>query len=371
MQEYVVIVIGAGIAGVSAAAQLAADAKVAILEMESQPGYHATGRSAAYFAPAYGNATVRNLTAASEGFYREPPPGFTDVPLLRPRPALFIGGEDQRAGLESLHADNPSLERVDGDALRRLVPVLKENQVLAGLLDAGGGDLDVAAILQGFLQRFRARGGRMLTDHGVGGLAYKRGAWRVVAGDSEFAAPVVVNAAGAWADRVAVLAGLQPVGLTPMRRTAFLVDAPAGIEIADWPLVVDADEQFYFKPDAGRILVSPADETPSEPCDAQAEDLDIAVAVDRLTRVADIDVRHVRHRWAGLRTFAPDRTFVVGFDPRADGFFWLAGQGGYGVQTAPGIARLAAHLLTGRELPADFTTVGDSVTAVLPDRLLR
>jgi len=313
---------------------------------------------------------VRNLTAASEGFYREPPPGFTDVPLLRPRPALFIGREDQRAGLESMRADNRSLDVVDGDALRRLVPVLKENEVRVGLLDSGGGDLDVSAILQGFLQLFRARGGRMLTGHGVGALAYGHGAWRVEAGDSSLTAPVVVNAAGAWADRLAVLAGLQPLGLTPMRRTAFLVDAPDGIDIADWPLVIDADEQFYFKPDAGRILVSPADETPSEPCDAQAEELDIAIAVDRLMRVADIDVRHIRHRWAGLRTFAPDRTFIVGFDPRADGFFWLAGQGGYGVQTAPGIAQLAAHLLTRRALPPDFSAIGTSVTAVLPDRLL-
>jgi D-arginine dehydrogenase len=182
---------------------------------------------------------------------------------------------------------------------------------------------------------------------------------------------VVVNAAGAWADRVASLAGLPALGIRPLRRTALTVAAPAGMDTRSWPNMIDADEAFYFKPEAGHILISPADETPSEPCDAQPEDYDVAVGVDRFERATGLDIRQVVNRWAGLRTFAPDRVFVAGFDPRSEGFFWLAGQGGYGIQSAPALAQLTRYLVQGTEPDPAFAIVRDHVAAVAPDRLLQ
>lgn len=363
-----IIIVGAGIAGVSAAWALADSARVLVLERESQPGFHATGRSAAYFAPAYGNAVVRQLTAASSNFYFSPPAGFTDVPLLHPRRGLFIGRQDQAESIGAMVTENPSLQRIDGAALAAQVPILNLDVIRQGLLDDAGGDLDVDAILQGFLKGSRLKGGELITGTAIRDITRKSGTWHLDCGNREFAAPVLVNAAGAWADQLAQAAGVGPLGLIPRRRTALLVDAPAGQDITHWPLVIDVDEQFYFKPDAGQILVSPADETPSPACDAQADELDVAIAVDRLMAATSIEVRRVNHRWAGLRTFAADKTFVVGFDPRAEGFFWLAGQGGYGVQSAPGVAQLARDLLLESAPPPSLAPVIDLVA---PGRFLR
>ncbi len=365
---YDIVVIGGGIAGMSAAAELALDANVLLLEMESAPGYHATGRSAAYFAPAYGNATVRNLTALSEAFFRDPPPGFTSVPLLRDRVSLFVGTAGQQASVASMQAENSGLLALDSQAACELVPALKPEALAAALLDGDGGDLDVDAILQGFRRLLRFRGGEVVTSARVERLSSRGGAWKIHSGERVFEAGIVVNAAGAWADQVSRLAGLAPLGLVPKRRTALLIDAPAGLNIQEWPLVIDIDEQFYFKPDAGQLLISPADETPSEPCDAQPRELDIALAVDRVCEVAAIDVRRVNHSWAGLRTFAPDKTFVVGFDARAAGFFWLAGQGGYGVQSSPGMAQLTRLLITNASVPSGYEGIRHSIDAVAPDR---
>lgn len=367
-----VIVIGAGIAGASAASEIAADASVVVLERERAPGYHATGRSAAYFAPAYGNRVVRDMTAASESFYRTPPDGFSEAPLINARDALFVARPDQRSSLERMIAENDSLARIDEAGIRRLVPAIRRGVIDEGLHDRAGGDLDVDAILQGYLVQLRKRGGEIVTTREVSGLEFDavHGVWQVATSAGPLKAPLVVNAAGAWADDVARCVSLVPLGLTPRRRTALLIDPPTAFDTREWPLVIDVDEQFYFKPDAGRLLVSPADETPSPPCDAQPEEIDIAQAIDRVTRVADIEVKRVLHSWAGLRTFAPDKTFVVGFDPRVRGFFWLAGQGGYGVQSAPGMAQLTRHLLLGLALPAGFERVGDSVDAVSPARFL-
>ncbi|XOV88042.1 MAG: NAD(P)/FAD-dependent oxidoreductase [Pseudomonadota bacterium] len=367
---YDVLVIGGGIAGMSAAAALALDARVLLLEMESAPGYHATGRSAAYFAPAYGNATVRNLTAVSEPFFRDPPPEFAGVPLLRDRASLFIGNADQQASVAALQAENPSLVSLDMQAARGLVPILRPGLAGAALLDERGGDLDVDAILQGFRKLLRIRGGTILTSSRVDQLGSRDGTWTVQCGEQQFAAGAVVNAAGAWADRIAVMAGLTPLGLSPMRRTALLVDVPVDSSVNDWPLVIDVDENFYFKPDAGSLLISPADETPVSPCDAQPEELDIALAISRVSEVTSLAVQRVKHSWAGLRTFAPDRTFVVGFDARAPGFFWLAGQGGYGVQSSPGMAQLTRFLVTGASIPSGYEGIRDSVAAVSPDRFM-
>ena len=365
---YDIIVIGDGIAGVSAAAELAADAKVLLLELEARPGMHATGRSAAYYAPTYGNAVVQNLTAASESFFRSPPAEFTDSPLLRPRDALFVGTPAQALSIAEMQAENPSLIAMSAEDLVRRVPIVKPDVLAQGLLDPVGGDLDVDAILQGYLRLYQRRNGELRTRSGVKGLRYHEGLWQVDLGAETVTAAIVVNAAGAWADSVAALAAVKPLGLVPKRRTAILLKAPPSVDITDWPLLIDVDEQFYFKPDAGQILLSPADETPSVPCDAQADELDIAVAMDRFLRAVDLDIQSINHRWAGLRTFAPDKTFVVGFDAQAKGFFWLAGQGGYGVQSAPGMANLARHLLLKTTLSAADKRLRDSVEAVAPTR---
>ena len=365
-----IIVIGAGIAGVSAAAELAASARVIVLEREPQPGYHATGRSAAFFVLSYGNSAVRAVTAMSESFYRSPPQGFTDVPLLRPRPCIFFGRTDQRGALLSLHDEVPSLQQLTVEEVRERVPIMLPDYLEGGLLDKTGGDLDVDAILQGFLRRLRDRGGELYAHREVHSISRSNGLWKVRSRNETLTAPVIVNAAGAWVDEIAPLAGLEPLGLQPKRRTAMLTGAPQGRDFSDWPLMVNVEEEFYFKPDAGALLLSPADETPSPPCDAQPEELDVALAVDRFETATGLNVSRVTHRWAGLRTFAPDKTFVVGFDPRTEGFFWLAGQGGYGVQTAPGLAKLTTSLITGTS-PREQTDRNEDLTFLLaPDRLL-
>ena len=362
-----IVVIGAGIAGASVAARLAPAAKVILVEREDAPGYHSTGRSAAFFAPAYGNEVVRRFTAKSESLYRAPPDDFTDVGFLNPRDVIFLGRVDQAATLAAQEEAVSDLERLDVDAVIRRVPVISRAYADAGLLDAGGGDLDVDAILQAFLRAFRRAGGELMTNADVLGLERVGDAWTVRTSVGEIGAGVVVNASGAWADEIAGLAGLDPIGLVPKRRTAFLIDPPDGVDSRDWPLVVDVDEEFYFKPDAGRLLVSPADETPSAPVDARPEELDIAVAVDRLTRATTLAVPRIHQPWAGLRTFASDKTFVAGFDPRAEGFFWLAGQGGYGVQTAPGLSAFAAQLVLGNTPDSGDA---DLVSAIDPARFV-
>ena len=365
-----VIVIGAGIAGVSAGAELATLASVILLEMEAQPGYHATGRSAAFFVPSYGNVAVRAVTAICAPFYRSPPDGFAEVQLIRPRDCLFFGRADQREALSSLHNEVPFLQVLSAEEIWQRVPIILPEYVDSGLLDETGGDLDVDAILQGFLRRLRTSSGQLYTHHGVQELSRTNGVWKVVTRNETFEASVIVNAAGAWVDEIATLAGLEPLGLQPKRRTAMLIDAPENVDITEWPLMVDAEEQFYFKPDAGALLLSPADETPSPACDAQAEELDIAVAVDRFETATSLEVFRINHRWAGLRTFAPDKTFIVGFDPRKDGFFWLAGQGGYGVQTAPGLAQLTTSMITGTPLPETMHLDSDLIDKLAPARLI-
>lgn len=359
------LVVGAGMAGASAAHELSAVGETIVLEQEERPGVHATGRSAALFTETYGNATVRALTRASRAFLTDPPDGFTASALLRPRGALFIASEAERPRLEALAATERATGAfvdLSGEEVRARVPILRAEAAVAGLYESGAMDIDVDALHQGYQRGFRRRGGRIVTDAGVVGLRRERGVWVAETAEGEFAAPVVINAAGAWTDQVAGLAGLAPVGLTPKRRTAALIAGP-DIDFSAWPLVIEVAERFYFKPDAGRLLISPADETDTEPCDAQPEDLDVAIAADRIERATTLAIRRISHRWAGLRTFAPDRTPVCGFDPRAEGFFWLAGQGGYGIQTAPALARLTAELIAG---PA--AAAGEIAAAVSPAR---
>ena len=372
MQTCDVLIVGGGIAGASAAYEIAPCAKTILLERESQPGYHTTGRSAAVFAPAYGNRVIRALTAASHAFYRERAGELADHPVLAPRGALFVGRADQLATLEALHDDIrlevPDLERLDGQQLCARVPVLRSDYVAGGLYDPTSMDMDVAAIHQGYLKGFRARGGQVVTDAEVSAIKSDGPPWRVETRAGPFEAAVLVDAAGAWADELAEMAGVAPLGLVPKRRTAILFEASIAPDPA-WPVVIDADEEFYFKPESGLLLGSPADETPVPPCDVQPEELDVAIAIDRIERAASFRVRHVRRKWAGLRTFAPDRTPVVGMAESTPGFFWLAGQGGYGIQTAPALARAAARLLVDGVLPDDLLGRGLVAENLLPLRL--
>lgn len=363
------IVIGAGMAGASIAAELAARGTVALLEAEPHAGYHSTGRSAALFSELYGNAVVRALTRASRSFLFEPPAGFAEAPLVKPRPCLFVARADQAGALAQFRAQTGLAGATLGAAeVQAQVPIFASGYVGSAARDEGSADIDVDGLLQGWLRRARRRGAHVALDTPVRGLSRQGGLWRVDAGAERFTAPVVVNAAGAWANTVAGLAGVAPMPLQPLRRTAILIDAPAGLDIAAWPAVVDVDEQFYFKPDAGLLLVSPADEHPSDACDAQPEELDVAIAADRFEQATGLAVRRVKHRWAGLRVFAPDRTPVVGFAPDAPGFFWLAGQGGYGIQTAPALARVGAALACREALPPDLLALGLEAAALSPAR---
>lgn len=370
MESFDIIVIGGGIAGISAAAELAADARVVVLEMESQPGYHASGRSAAFFAAAYGKKIVREITASCEPFLLNPPKGFTDVDLLRPRDCMFFAREDQQESLHAMLEEYDSLEFIDAAVVRNRVPVFAEGYLYGAAWERRGGDLDVDALLQGYLRLLRRRGGCLKGDHRVDGMQHENGTWRVTAGEAEFNAPVVVNAAGGWAEKIGGLAGLAPLGIQPLRRTAMTVEPPPGVVIGDWPEMVDVDEAFYFKPEAGLIMISPADETPMQPCDAQPEDLDVAMGVHRFEQATGLDIRQVRSSWAGMRTFAPDRLFVAGFDPRAEGFFWLAGQGGYGIQSAAAMAQMTRYLVNGIDPDDDFGVVTRYADELSPARLL-
>lgn len=372
MRDAAFIVIGAGIAGASAGYWLAETGPVVLLEREDQPGYHATGRSAALFSETYGSRPVRALTVASRPFYEVPPPGFADSPLLTPRGVLFVGRADQEAALARLQAEGSALvgnlRRLDAAEIRRRVPVLRDGYAAGGVFEPDARDIDVHALHQGFLRGLRARGGRVVTGADVRGLRRANGSWEIRTSAGDFRAPVVVNAAGAWADSVGELAGAAPIGLMPKRRTAITFDPPPETAIASWPMLVDADEQFYFKPDAGRILASPADETPMPPCDAQPDDYDIAVLIDRLEQATTLTVKRIAAKWAGLRSFVADKSLVIGFDPVQPGFFWLAGQGGYGVQTAPAAGRAAAALAQGASLPADLRDFGLTAADLSPAR---
>jgi D-arginine dehydrogenase len=371
MSRFDFLIVGSGMAGAGAAYELADRASVLLLERESAHGYHTTGRSAALYIEAYGNAVIRSLTRSSRAFFEAPPEGFCDYPLLTPRGCLYVARPDQAEALAAMSAEtNGTMEPLSRDAALALVPSLRPEYVSAGLLEAAAMDADVEALHQGLLRGARQRGADVRLDQNVTAIAPLGDAFRVTCADgATYEAKVVINAAGAWADEVAGLAGVAPVGLQPMRRTALIIDAPPGVDVRAWPAVIDVDEQFYFKPDAGRILASPADETPSEPHDAWADDMDVAICIDRIQTAADIPVQRVVRSWAGLRNFVADRSPVIGFDDKVPGFFWLAGQGGYGVQTAPAAARTAAALALGEPLPADIAANGVSVASLSPTRV--
>jgi len=367
-----ILVIGAGMAGASAAAHLADGARVILLEAEDQPGYHSTGRSAALFSETYGNLAVRILSRAGRGYYEARAGGLAEHPILTPRGALMVGLPGQERALAALWAElsplDAAIRRLDAAETRALVPVLRPDKVIGAVHEPGAMDIDVHGLHGAYLRRLRRAGGHLVAAAPVRALSRMGGVWTAATPAGDFAAPVVVNAAGAWADEVARMAGLPPVGLVPKRRTAAIVAPPRGIDTGRWPLVIDAGETGYFKPEAGKLLVSSADETPVPPSDVQPEELDVAVAIERLTERTTIAVRHVERRWAGLRSFVADQTPVVGFDPMADGFFWLAGQGGYGIQAAEGLARSAAALIRDGALPGDIAGLGLAPAMLSPAR---
>lgn len=374
MADFDFLIIGSGIAGASAAANLAGRARVGLFERERSHGYHTTGRSAALWSALYGNDPIRALTVGSRAFYDKPPAGFADFPLLKPRGCLYFAGADQLGRLDEIAAGASALgietRLLSGAEAVALCPVLRPEAVFGALLEMGAMDIDVNALHQGFLRSCKAQGGEIRTDAEIVALDESPGGgWAVtLAGGERVTSRVVINAAGAWADAIARMAGVPCVDLRPLKRTAFLLETPKGVDAAAWPAMIEADEAFYFKPESGRILVSPCDETPSAPCDAWPEDFVIAECVERLQDWADIPVRRIVRSWAGLRSFVADRTLVIGFEPDVDGFFWLAGQGGYGVQTAPAAGRTAAALAFGESLPEDLLALGLSADQLSPAR---
>lgn len=368
------LVIGGGIAGASVARWLAPHARTIILERESQPGYHATGRSAALFMESYGNAQVRALTRASRAFFEQPPAGYSDHPLLTPRGALFVATEAQREAYEHhwdlLHAMTPNAHRLDAEAACAMVPVLRREQLLGAIHEPEAVDMDVHALHQGFLRELRQAGGGLVCNAEVRTIERHGADWRVQAGDTVYQAPVLINAAGAWADEIARLAGVRPIGLEPRRRSAFMFTPPAGIDTHAWPLVFGADEDWYFKPDAGALLGSPANADPVEPQDVQPEELDIALAIHRIEEMTTLTIRRPSHTWAGLRSFVADGGLVGGFDTGAPGFFWLAAQGGYGIQTCAAMGEACAALARGLPLPQRLADYGLSAEQLSPARLV-
>jgi len=357
-----IAVIGAGMAGASLAAELAPHTRVLLLEAEDAPGYHATGRSAAFWEECYGGPGVVPLTRASGAYLAEH--GF-----LTPRGALYIGrAEDAAAMAEfraSYHGTGVQIERLPAASLEVMIPQTRPEWSEA-LHQPACADIDVAGLHQHYLALARRHGVETVTRARGAGLARADGAWTITSARGEtWRAATIVNAAGAWADEVARLAGVQPIGIAPLRRTVAVLRVEPSAP-ADLPLVLDINGGFYFKPDAGRLWLSPHDEIPSEPCDAAPEEIDVAIAVDRFQHVTDWRIAAVERRWAGLRSFAPDRLPVYGFDPAAKGFFWFAGQGGFGIQTAPAAARLGAQLLLGQG--ADAMTAGIDAAAYSPVR---
>ncbi len=364
MDSFDVIVVGGGMAGASIGCELAADRRVLVLDMEPTLAFHTTGRSAAMFLESYGGPAIRALTTASRAF-------LVEQGLLTPLSLLHVARPGRAAAITDLHAAVrplvPDVQLLEPDGAEDLQPLLRREAIELALLEPGAMEIDVHGLHQLFVHGLRARGGAVATSAAVTSVARRGGAWTVDdAGGRSWQAPVVVNAAGAWADAVAGRFGAAAAGLRALRRTAFMVDAPPGCRA---PMIADIDDAFYLKPDAGRVLCSPADETPQAPGDARPDELEIARALEVINEVTRLDARRVRSAWAGLRNFVPDRSPVVGADPAIDGFFWFAAQGGYGIQTAPALARTGAALVRGEPVPADVAGRGLTAGAIAPGRL--
>lgn len=365
-----VVVVGGGMAGISVAYELAETHRVTVVEAERQLAFHSTGRSAAMFFQNYGSGPIRPLSIASDPFFVDPPPGLADAPLTSPRGALWIARYDQAHLLPEIaaagEATGATVIELTPEEVAATVPVIRTEYLAGGLLEPDPYELDVAAIHQAFLRGFRARGGKVISGAPITRLDRDGGRWTIRAGGESLEADVVVNAAGAWGDEVAAMAGVEPIGLQPMRRTAFMVAGDTAW--AEWPFVVNAAHEFYFKPDGTQLLCSPADETPIDPCDARPEPEDVALAIERINEATNLGIRSVRSEWAGLRTFAPDRSLVAGPDPEEPTFVWAVGQGGTGIQAAPATAELVAALVRGEGIPPHLEAAGVLYDELRPDR---
>jgi D-arginine dehydrogenase len=372
------VIIGAGIAGTSVAYFMSSHARVIVLEREPQPGLHSTGRSAALFSESYGGPQIRALTRASRPFFERPPRDFVENALLAPRGALVIGSREQAAQVEAdyqaIRAGTPQLQLLDQTQIRSMVPVLEPQYAQLGLFEPGAADVDVNSLHQGFLRGLKQRGSRLECGVQIHSIERSGGEWLLEvamrgAQPHALRAPLIIDAAGAWADEVAALARVAPLGLEPRRRSAFLFQPPEGVATAHWPFVTSVAEEFYFKPDAGLLLGSPANADPVSPHDVQAEELDIAIAVDHIERVTTMRIERPMRPWAGLRSFVADGGVVGGFDPAARGFFWVAALGGFGIQTSAAMGEACAYLALGRSLPAHLTDAGLTAAMLGVERL--
>ena len=368
------IIVGGGIAGASAGYELARHGRVLLLERESHPGYHTTGRSAAMFSEVEGLPLIRRLARASRAFFESPPAGFCEHPLLRPRGALHVGTSGQATSLDMIFdemaAFSPAARLLDGDEARRRVPVLGKD-VVGAAWDPDARQVDVDGLLGGFLRGLRRGGAKLLCDAEVRGIEKRGGQWRIESRAGRFVAPILINAAGAWADEIARHAGVATIGVVANRRTAILFRPSTDYDVRKWPMVMDVDGQYYFRPEAGKILASPVDEVPVPPCDVQPEEIDVAIAVDRIETATTMHVGRVDHKWAGLRSFVADKLPVNGFDENIPGFYWLAGQGGAGIMTAPAMGRFCAATIAGDGMPGDMAGLGLNPEQLSPARLGR
>jgi D-arginine dehydrogenase len=357
-----ILIVGGGIAGLSAAAALAKHAKVIVLEAEDQVGFHSSGRSATMLHYFLGDRLVRELTLASRGFIENPSEGFADTPLGHAMPVLIFGRESELEALTALESEISQfaeLDRLDASGVHELCPLLKGDTV-AGLADRAAIRLDPHALLQGNLRALRRHGGALVTSARVAAIHRSEGAWTATTETGEtHSAPILINAAGAWADRIATLAGLRPVGLRPLRRTIITFDVPPGALLEGLPFAKTVHDELYFAPESGRLFASPMDEVPSDPVDAQPDDYEVALAAWRMEERTTVKVDRVHSKWAGLRSFTPDRHPAVGFAPDAEGFFWLAGQGGFGLQTSPAIAAIVESLIVGTPWPTAAIDPGE------------
>lgn len=371
---YDYVIVGSGMAGVSLAYRLPESAQVLVLERESHAAYHSTGRSAAMFVETYGTETIRALTVAGNDFFSHPPAGFSDQPILLPRGVLYVGTADQQDLLDSQYQDwheqGLDVSRLSAEEALAMVPCLDPAQLAGALYDGQGQDMDVHALHQGFLKGAQAKGVKLRLDTEVVSAKWDGECWEVQlnAEPASLRTRVLVNAAGAWADTLAERCGVQALGIQPKRRSAFLFSPPEGVDHRDWPAVIDIGEEFYFKPDAGMLLGSPANADDVDAHDVVAEELDVATGIYRIEERTQLRIRRPSHTWAGLRSFAPDGELVIGQDAHCPGFFWLAGQGGYGIQTAAGASLLAASLLQKQDLPDSLKALNIDPAVVSPAR---
>ena len=378
MSEFDTIIIGAGIAGMSVAYELSKKQKVLVLEQEINPGYHSTGRSAAVYVASYksDDCAIQILTNASWPMFKNPPARFTETQLYRDRGLLYIAEKSQLNELASFYDDLQStstkVEWVGKNFIKEKFPLLRDQYAEHAVYDTNAYDIDVNELMEGYRRGLRQSGGSLKPAFRVTDIIRKSDHWLVSNGQEIFQARNLVNAAGAWCDEIAKMAHVSPIGIQCLRRSAALINLDVNDQtkdFANWPMAVEFKESFYFKPDAGKLLVSPANEDPAVACDVQPEELDIAYAADFAEKALHLTVKRIDHSWAGLRNFVADRRPVIGFDPEAEGFFWLAGQGGTGVQTAPAAARLAASLILREASPRDLQDLGLSADVVSPSRL--